>query len=142
MKNLTSLIAASCLLVSCSIFNKSYVYPLGEKREFKKEILMPELNGHEAVQHSLIFTDEGKIYIELLFNKGDSGRFKASYRVCDGGKLEKFPIAVYDVGKNILYINGKNVDGVAERAMENLKTPEDALNQVYLKTRRCPSLLY
>ncbi len=137
MKCLASLVFIPLFLSSCSIFNTSYVYPLGEKREFKKEIPMPELKDLEAVQRSLIFTDEGRIYMELFFNKGDSGRFKASYRICGGGKSEKFPVIVHDFHKNITYVDNRNPDGIADRVINNSENPDGIFREVYLETRKC-----
>lgn len=134
---LASLIFVPLFLASCSILNKSYVYPLGEKREFKKEISMPEFKEQDEIQRSLIFTKNGNFYMELSFGKNGLSNFIASYRICDGGKSEKFPIIVYDLRKNIMYVDNRNPDGIADRVINNLGNPDGIFREVYLETRKC-----
>ena len=125
MVQLSSLILAGAVFFGNPLVASAEPRKIGEK--------MPAPSNYETINSNLVFYRDNseKIYLEARFGKDKTG-FMVAYRICNKGKIDTLPFAIYDYNENILYLSfdGSKVGEIIQKTI-----PKE--ERIYLNVPSC-----
>ena len=110
----------SSLILAGAVFFGNPLVASAEPRKIGEE--MPVLNNYEHINSNLVFYTDNpeKIYLETRFGKDKTG-FMIAYRICNKGRVDNLPFAIYDYNEKVLYLSfdGRRVGEIIQKAIPN-----------------------
>ena len=121
----------SSLILAGAVFFGTALIASAEPRKIGEE--MPVLNNYEHINSNLVFYTDNpeKIYLETRFGKNKVD-FMAAYRICNKGRVDNLPFAIYDYNEKVLYLSfdGRRVGEIIQKAIPNEE-------RIYLNVPNC-----